>query len=55
MIVNVGLTTFELQLAVIALVVVVGVIAFAVAGIKVVGQYERGLIETWGAYDKTVS
>lgn len=54
MIVNVGLTTMELQLAVIALVVVVGVIAFAVAGIKVVGQYERGLIETWGAYDKTV-
>jgi len=54
MIVNVGLTTFELQLAVLALVVVVGVIALAVAGIKVVGQYERGLIETWGAYDKTV-
>lgn len=54
MIVNVGLTTFELQLAVIALVVVVGIVAFAFAGIKVVGQYERGLIETWGAYDRTV-
>jgi len=54
MIVNVGLTVFEIQLAVIALVVVHVVITFAVAGIQVVGQYERGLVESWGAYSKTV-
>ena len=54
MIVNVGLTVFEIQVAVIALVVILGVITFAVAGIKVVGQYERGLVESWGAYSKTV-
>ncbi len=54
MIVNLGLTVFEIQVAVIALVVVLGVITFAVAGIKVVGQYERGLVESWGAYSKTV-
>jgi regulator of protease activity HflC (stomatin/prohibitin superfamily) len=54
MIVNVGLTAFEIQVAVIALVVILGVITFAVAGIKVVGQYERGLVESWGAYSKTV-
>ena len=53
MIALVGLTTFEIELAVIALVVVVGVIAVAVSGIKIVSQYERGLIESWGAYDKT--
>ena len=54
MIVNLGLTVFEIQVAVIALVVILGVITFAVAGIKVVGQYERGLVESWGAYSKTV-
>ncbi|MCX6648536.1 MAG: SPFH/Band 7/PHB domain protein [Candidatus Bathyarchaeota archaeon] len=53
MIALVGLTEFEIELAVIALVVVVGVIALAVSGVKIVGQYERGLIESWGAYSKT--
>jgi regulator of protease activity HflC (stomatin/prohibitin superfamily) len=54
MIALVGLTELEIELAVIALIVIVGVIAVAVAGIKIVGQYERGLIESWGAYSKTV-
>ncbi|MDP2901367.1 MAG: stomatin-like protein [Candidatus Bathyarchaeota archaeon] len=54
MIALVGLTTFEIELAVIALVIVIGIIAIAVSGIKIVGQYERGLVESWGAYDKTV-
>ncbi len=54
MIALVGLTTFEIELAVIALVIVIGIIAIAVSGIKIVGQYERGLVENWGAYDKTV-
>jgi len=54
MIALVGLTEFEIELAVIALVIVVGIIAVAVSGIKIVGQYERGLIEGWGAYSKTV-
>jgi regulator of protease activity HflC (stomatin/prohibitin superfamily) len=54
MIALVGLTEFEIELAVVALVVVVGVIALAVAGVKIVGQYERGLVESWGAYSKTV-
>jgi regulator of protease activity HflC (stomatin/prohibitin superfamily) len=54
MIALVGLTELEIEIAAIALIVIVGVIAVAVAGIKIVGQYERGLIESWGAYSKTV-
>jgi regulator of protease activity HflC (stomatin/prohibitin superfamily) len=54
MIALVGLTEFEIELAIVALVVVVGIIALAMAGVKIVGQYERGLIESWGAYSKTV-
>lgn len=54
MIALVGLTEFEIELAVIALIIVVGIIAISVSGIKIVGQYERGLVESWGAYDKTV-
>jgi regulator of protease activity HflC (stomatin/prohibitin superfamily) len=29
-------------------------IAIAASGVKVVGQYERGLVESWGAYSATV-
>lgn len=54
MIALVGLTEFEIELAVIALIIVIGIIAISVSGIKIVGQYERGLVESWGAYDKTV-
>jgi regulator of protease activity HflC (stomatin/prohibitin superfamily) len=53
MITLVELTAFE-EIAVIALVVVIGIIAIAVSGVKVVGQYERGLVESWGAYSVTV-
>jgi regulator of protease activity HflC (stomatin/prohibitin superfamily) len=53
MITLVGLTGFE-ELMVIVLVVVIGLIAIAASGIKVVGQYERGLVESWGAYSITV-
>jgi regulator of protease activity HflC (stomatin/prohibitin superfamily) len=53
MITLVGLTAFE-EMMVIALVVLVGLIAIAASGVKVVGQYERGLVESWGAYSTTV-
>jgi len=53
MITLVGLTGFE-EMMVIAFVVIIGLIAIAVSGVKVVGQYERGLVERWGAYSKTV-
>jgi len=53
MITLVGLTGFE-EMMVIAFVVIIGLIAIAVSGVKVVGQYERGLVESWGAYSKTV-
>jgi len=53
MITLVGLTGFE-EMMVIVFVVIIGLIAIAVSGVKVVGQYERGLVESWGAYSKTV-
>jgi regulator of protease activity HflC (stomatin/prohibitin superfamily) len=54
MIALVGLTTWETELAIIGVVIVLGLIGLAVASIKIVGQFERGLIESWGAYAKTV-
>ena len=54
MIVNVALSFQGFEPAMAALVVVLGIVALGAASIKTVSQYERGLVESWGAYSKTV-
>lgn len=54
MIVNVALSFQGFEPALAALVVVLGIVALGAASIKTVSQYERGLVESWGAYSKTV-
>jgi len=53
-IVNVALSFQGFEPAMAALVVVLGIVALGAASIKTVSQYERGLVESWGAYSKTV-
>jgi len=53
-IVNVALSFQGFEPAMAALVVVLGIVALGSASIKTVSQYERGLVESWGAYSKTV-
>lgn len=54
MIMNVALTLQGFELAMAILVVVLGAVVLGASSIKMVSQYERGLVETWGAYTKTV-
>jgi regulator of protease activity HflC (stomatin/prohibitin superfamily) len=53
-IVNVALSFQGFEPAMAVLVVVLGIVALGAASIKTVSQYERGLVESWGAYSKTV-
>ena len=54
MIQNVALSLNDLGLWMAAVVILLAVIAIGVASIKMVSQYERGLVESWGAYYSTV-
>jgi len=49
---GIDLTTIEL--VAISVVVILAIAIIISLSLKLVGQYERGLVETWGAYTKTV-
>ena len=54
MIENVALSLQGVEAVMAVVVVVLGVLALGASSVKTVSQYERGLVESWGAYDKTV-
>lgn len=54
MIVEAALSLVDIETAAILLVLLVAVLAIFMGSVKVVNQFERGLVERWGAYEKTV-
>ena len=49
-----SLFDFNLEVVLAVLVIVVGLIIIGRASIVIVNQFERGMVERWGAYQKTV-
>jgi regulator of protease activity HflC (stomatin/prohibitin superfamily) len=54
MIVEAALSLADVETAAVLLVLLVAVLAIFMGSVKVVNQFERGLVERWGAYEKTV-
>jgi regulator of protease activity HflC (stomatin/prohibitin superfamily) len=54
MIVEAALSLADIETAAVLLVLLVAVLAIFMGSVKVVNQFERGLVERWGAYEKTV-
>jgi regulator of protease activity HflC (stomatin/prohibitin superfamily) len=54
MIVEAALSLADIETAAVLLVLLVAVLAIFMGSVKVVNQFERGLVKRWGAYEKTV-
>jgi regulator of protease activity HflC (stomatin/prohibitin superfamily) len=54
MIVNAALSASDIETGAFLLVVLLAILALTMSSVKVVNQFERGLVEKWGAYEKTV-
>lgn len=54
MIVEAALSASDIETAAFLLVVLLAILVLTMGSVKVVNQFERGLVEKWGAYDKTV-
>ena len=54
MIVEAALSASDIETAAFLLVVLLAILVLTMGSVKVVNQFERGLVEKWGAYEKTV-
>lgn len=54
MIVEAALSLVDIETVAVLIILLVAVLAIFMGSVKVVNQFERGLVERWGAYEKTV-